>query len=342
MVLKLSTFFRSSLTLDATEDISLAEEIALQRLYLEIEKVRFPRRLKAEFDVPEELENARLPALILQPIVENVIKHAVSQTRDKVEVSGSSRGRPDRTVHDRGQQHRRPSGTVEEWRDNRNKRRHYQCMPKARPASARLPNVPMGRGATAAIACSRPCPWIDRMADEPLRVLIADDEPLAAERLQLLLAKCEGIDLVGTATDGDSRGANGRSARARPAAARHRHARARRDRRGAGAGRPPPLARRHFHHRLRPVRGGGLRGRGGRLSDEAGRACPAPAGAWPRPRLSRAARDETDRTAGPVAASSGILGVGPDRAGAHRRARHRPGVGRARLHAAPRRDAAAG
>jgi two-component system response regulator AlgR len=42
------------------------------------------------------------------------------------------------------------------------------------------------------------------MADQPLRVLIADDEPLAAERLQLLLAKCAGIDLVGTATDGDS------------------------------------------------------------------------------------------------------------------------------------------
>ena len=42
------------------------------------------------------------------------------------------------------------------------------------------------------------------MADAQLRVLIADDEPLAAERLQLLLARCDGIDLVGTATDGDS------------------------------------------------------------------------------------------------------------------------------------------
>jgi two-component system response regulator AlgR len=41
------------------------------------------------------------------------------------------------------------------------------------------------------------------MADD-LRILIADDEPLAAERLQLLLAKCDGIDLVGTATDGES------------------------------------------------------------------------------------------------------------------------------------------
>ncbi len=87
MVLKLSTFFRSSLTLDATADISLAEEIALQRLYLDIEKVRFPRRLKAEFDIPEDLENARLPALILQPIVENAIKYAVSPTRDTVTLS---------------------------------------------------------------------------------------------------------------------------------------------------------------------------------------------------------------------------------------------------------------
>ena len=91
MVLKLSTFFRSSLTLDATADISLAEEIGLQRLYLEIEKVRFPRRLKAEFDIPAELETARLPALILQPIIENAIKHAVSPTRDKVTLEITAR-----------------------------------------------------------------------------------------------------------------------------------------------------------------------------------------------------------------------------------------------------------
>ena len=39
---------------------------------------------------------------------------------------------------------------------------------------------------------------------KPLRVLIADDEPLAAERLQLLLAKADGAQLVGTASDGDS------------------------------------------------------------------------------------------------------------------------------------------
>jgi signal transduction histidine kinase len=84
MILKLSTFFRSSLSLDPTADVSLAEEIQLQSLYLQIEKVRFPRRLKVEIDVPDALASARLPALILQPIVENAIKYGLGATRDKV------------------------------------------------------------------------------------------------------------------------------------------------------------------------------------------------------------------------------------------------------------------
>ena len=63
MLLALSTFFRTSLSLDPSADVSLAEEIELQRLYLDIEKVRFPDRLHVEIDVPDELEQARLPAL---------------------------------------------------------------------------------------------------------------------------------------------------------------------------------------------------------------------------------------------------------------------------------------
>jgi two-component system, LytTR family, sensor kinase len=84
MLLALSTFFRTSLSLNATADVSLEEEIELQRLYLDIEKVRFPSRLKVEIDIPDELMVARLPALILQPIVENAIKYGVSRTRGKV------------------------------------------------------------------------------------------------------------------------------------------------------------------------------------------------------------------------------------------------------------------
>jgi len=94
MLLALSTFFRSSLSLDPAADISLAQEIDLQRLYLEIEKARFPDRLKVEIDVPEELQSARLPALILQPIVENAIKYGVSKTRQKmlIRIAGETLG----------------------------------------------------------------------------------------------------------------------------------------------------------------------------------------------------------------------------------------------------------
>ncbi len=84
MLLALSTFFRTSLSFDPMADVTLAEEIDLQRLYLDIEKARFPDRLSVEIDVPAELEQARLPALLLQPIVENAIKYGVSKSRKAV------------------------------------------------------------------------------------------------------------------------------------------------------------------------------------------------------------------------------------------------------------------
>ncbi len=87
MLMALSTFFRTSLSIDPSADVSLAEEIALQRLYLDIEKVRFPDRLEVEIDIPEQLEQARVPALILQPLVENAIKYGVSQTTAQVKLS---------------------------------------------------------------------------------------------------------------------------------------------------------------------------------------------------------------------------------------------------------------
>ena len=84
MLLALSTFFRTSLSLDPSADVTLAEEIDLQRLYLDIEKARFPDRLHVEIDVPRELEQARMPALLQQPIVENAIKYGVSKSRKAV------------------------------------------------------------------------------------------------------------------------------------------------------------------------------------------------------------------------------------------------------------------
>jgi LytS/YehU family sensor histidine kinase len=118
MILKLSTFFRSSLSLDPTADVTLAEEIALQSLYLDIERVRFPKRLKVELDIPKNLETARLPALILQPIVENAIKYGVSPTREKVllRIAAREAGPGRITVeltNSGGQSRRRPKETHE-------------------------------------------------------------------------------------------------------------------------------------------------------------------------------------------------------------------------------------
>lgn len=91
MLLALSTFFRTSLSLDPGANVTLAEEIDLQRLYLDIEKARFPDRLHVEIDVPETLEQARLPALLLQPIIENAIKYGVAKSRKAVIVRVEAR-----------------------------------------------------------------------------------------------------------------------------------------------------------------------------------------------------------------------------------------------------------
>ncbi|MFZ5616233.1 MAG: sensor histidine kinase [Pseudomonadota bacterium] len=79
MVTRLANFFRLSLTADPFDDIPLSDEIRLQLEYLAIEQARYPD-LRVEFEIPKELENAKVPSLLLQPLVENAIKHGVSQS----------------------------------------------------------------------------------------------------------------------------------------------------------------------------------------------------------------------------------------------------------------------
>jgi hypothetical protein len=75
-------------TLEGRDDpeVTLGEEIDLLRLYLDIEAVRFADRLDARIEVPSDLRPALVPSLMLQPLVENAIRHGVAHTRDAVSI----------------------------------------------------------------------------------------------------------------------------------------------------------------------------------------------------------------------------------------------------------------
>jgi LytS/YehU family sensor histidine kinase len=106
MIINLSSFFRASLVGDPSEDVRLAEEIRLQQLYLDIEQIRFPDRLRLDIELPDDLRDALVPGLILQPLIENAVKYGVSRSRRSVTIAiraASERGRLLLTVEDDGE-----------------------------------------------------------------------------------------------------------------------------------------------------------------------------------------------------------------------------------------------
>ncbi|MBW8839165.1 MAG: histidine kinase, partial [Gemmatimonadetes bacterium] len=73
----LSDMLRTSLDAGARHEVSLGDEITFTRHYLEMEQLRFGDRLRVTFDVAPELLDAAVPQLVLQPFVENSIKHGI-------------------------------------------------------------------------------------------------------------------------------------------------------------------------------------------------------------------------------------------------------------------------
>ncbi len=98
MIQTISRFYRHSLADEPTSDVALKDEFDLQKLYLDIEAVRFPDRLRCEFDLPADLADARVPGMILQPLVENSVKYAVSPVSRTVKISVIAREEFDRLV----------------------------------------------------------------------------------------------------------------------------------------------------------------------------------------------------------------------------------------------------
>ena len=105
MLSRLASFLRYTLVNEPTGQVTLAQEVETLKLYLEIEKMRFEERLRPHFDIDPAVSRARLPSLLLQPLVENSIKYAVTPKEEGAEISVEARLAGDRvqiTVSDTG------------------------------------------------------------------------------------------------------------------------------------------------------------------------------------------------------------------------------------------------
>jgi sensor histidine kinase YesM len=86
MLARLSSFLRYTLANEPTAQVTLAQEVETLKLYLEIEKMRFEDRLRPHFKIESETIGARLPSLLLQPLIENAIKYAVTPAENGADI----------------------------------------------------------------------------------------------------------------------------------------------------------------------------------------------------------------------------------------------------------------
>ena len=87
MIIKLSDYLRYSLSNNDQQITTLKTELANIKLYLEIEKIRFGDRLQFNFNCDEPTLDAKIPAMILQPLIENAIKHGVYESTETVTIN---------------------------------------------------------------------------------------------------------------------------------------------------------------------------------------------------------------------------------------------------------------
>ena len=86
MLARLSSFLRYTLVNEPAGKVTLAQEVETLKLYLEIEKMRFEDRLRPHFRVDADTIGARLPSLLLQPLIENAIKYAVTPSEEGADI----------------------------------------------------------------------------------------------------------------------------------------------------------------------------------------------------------------------------------------------------------------
>ncbi|GAA5077409.1 sensor histidine kinase [Lysobacter panacisoli] len=96
LLLDLADLFRAALA--GPRDISLEDELALARRYLEIESLRFGERLRIDWKLPRELPDVTVPALSIQPLVENAIRHGIERRPEGGDIEIAVTTTPDTVV----------------------------------------------------------------------------------------------------------------------------------------------------------------------------------------------------------------------------------------------------
>jgi len=105
MLSRLSSFLRYTLISEPEGEVTVAQEVETLKLYLDIERMRFEDRLRPHFDIDPAVSGARMPSLLLQPLVENAVKYAVTPKEEGADIAVLARRMGDRvhiTVSDTG------------------------------------------------------------------------------------------------------------------------------------------------------------------------------------------------------------------------------------------------
>ena len=214
MISRLSDLLRITFARSGAARITLQEELEFLQKYLDIEQTRFQDRLTVAYDIDPDTLDAEVPRMILQPLVENAIKHGIAprSAPGTIQILAARDGETLwLEVRDNGAG---LSGTARAQPAPR--RRPFEHARSARVPVRRQPRLEFpGRRRGTHRADAVPLFTADRRqhragagrmsgdaAARVIRVLIADDEPLARERLRMLLADEQNVEVVAECADG--------------------------------------------------------------------------------------------------------------------------------------------
>jgi len=105
MIARLSELLRHTIESHATDEVPLRDELAFLRRYIEIMEIRFQGRLRVDRNIADDTQDALVPNLILQPIVENALEHGVNRAAGEGQIEIAARRDGERlvlTVRDNG------------------------------------------------------------------------------------------------------------------------------------------------------------------------------------------------------------------------------------------------